>query len=97
MTNITLAVDEKLLKSARAYAKANGMTLNGVVRQKLTELVEQEERIEVARLKLIELMENSTGRMPKGWKFDREKLYESPSLSRHKRVDLRSNRKGDRP
>ncbi len=93
MANITLAVDEKILRSARAYAKANGMTLNGLVRQHLIALLDQDKRREEARLKLIELMENSTGQMPKDWKFDREKLYESPTLSRHKRADLRSNRK----
>lgn len=94
MGNITLAVDDKILKAARGIAKANGTTLNAMVRQHLIKLLDQDRRQEGARLKLIELMENSTGRMPKDWKFDRQKLYESPTLSRHKRAHLRSDGKG---
>ena len=93
MTNITLAVDDNVLKSARSYAKRNGTTLNALVRMQLTNIIEQEKRIEEARAGLLELIENSTGRLPKGYKFDREKLYESPALSGHKRVGLRSRRK----
>jgi hypothetical protein len=93
MPNITLAIDDKLLKQVRGYAKRNGTTLNGLVRQKLADLVRQEEVIEEARLGLIKLIENSTGRLPKGYKFDREKLYEPPALSGHKRAGVRSSRK----
>ena len=93
MPNITLAIDDRLLKQVRIYAKRNGTTLNGLVRQKLVDVVRQEEIIEEARLGLIELIENSTGRLPKNYKFDRERLYESPALSGHKRVGLRGRRK----
>ena len=93
MTNITLAIDDILLKQVRSYAKRNGTTLNGLVRQKLADIVRQEEIIEEARRGLVALIENSTGRLPKGYKFDREKLYESPALSGHKRAGLRSGRK----
>lgn len=93
MPNITLAMDEKLLKAARSFAKSEGTTLNALVRKLVTEAIGQKQRREEARLRLIELMENSTGRLPKNYKFDREKLYESPSLSRHKRARLRGNRK----
>ncbi len=93
MTNITLAIDDNVLKSARSYAKRNGTTLNALVRMQLTNIIEQEKRIEEARAGLLELIENSTGRLPKGYKFDREKLYESPTLSGHKRVGVRSSRK----
>jgi len=93
MANITLAIDENILKSARSFAKRNGTTLNALVRRHLEGVIEQEKRIEEARLGLKELIENSTGRLPKGYKFDREKLYESPTLSGHKRVGLRSRRK----
>jgi antitoxin component of RelBE/YafQ-DinJ toxin-antitoxin module len=93
MPNITLAIDDSTLKSARAYAKRNGTTLNALVRMQLTAVLEQERRIEEARAGLLELIENSTGRLRKGYKFDREKLYESPTLSGHKRVGLRSRRK----
>ena len=93
MANITMAIDEKLLRDVRSYAKRNGTTVNALVRKQLSDFVHQEERIEEARLGLRELIENSTGRLPKGYKFDREKLYESPTLSRHKHTGLRSRRK----
>jgi hypothetical protein len=93
MPNITMAIDEDLLRNIRAYAKRNGTTVNAIVRLRLAELVGQEERMEEARRGLIELMDNSTGRLPKGYKFNREALYESPTLSGHKRAGLRSRRK----
>jgi antitoxin component of RelBE/YafQ-DinJ toxin-antitoxin module len=93
MPNITLAIDDGTLKSARAYAKRKGTTLNALVRMQLTSILEQEQRIEEARAGLLELIENSTGRLPKGYKFDREKLYESPALSGHKRAGIRSRGK----
>lgn len=93
MGNITLAVDDKVLKAARGVAKANGTTLNAMVRQHFIQLLSQEKRQEEARLGLIALMENSTGRLGKDYKFNREELYESPTLSGHKRTNLRSSRK----
>jgi predicted transcriptional regulator len=93
MTNITLAIDDKLLKQVRGYAKRKGTTLNGLVRQNLTDLVSREERQTDALAALKVLMETSTGRLPKNYKFDREKLYESPALSRHKRTGVRSSGK----
>lgn len=44
MPNITLAIDEKLLKQVRSYARRNGSTVNGLVRKNLMDLVEGERR-----------------------------------------------------
>lgn len=95
MTNITLAIDEKILKSARSFAKRNGTTLNALVRSQLTNILDQEKRMEEARLGLIALMESSTGKLEKNYKFNREELYESPTLSGHKHPRIRSGRKSD--
>ena len=65
MVNITLAIDDKILKSARAYAKARGTTLNALVRGQLTLLVEQEQRQENARKRLVELARKSTAELGK--------------------------------
>jgi hypothetical protein len=86
-------MDEKLLKAARSYAKRNGTTLTALVRQKLLQLIEEEAQREEARLGLIALMESSTGRMKRGFKIDRDEMYGSPILSRHKHSSLRSGRK----
>lgn len=93
MTNITLAIDDNVLKSARSYAKRNGTTLNALVRMQLTNILEQEKRMEEARAGLLELIENSTARMGPNFKFNREEMYESPMLSGHKHPNLRRSRK----
>jgi hypothetical protein len=93
MTNITLAIDDKLLKSVRAFAKAKGTTLNALVRSELSQLIEQDQRQEEARQGLLALIENSKARMGPNFKFNREELYESPMLSGHKHPDLRRSRK----
>jgi hypothetical protein len=93
VTNITLAIDDKLLKSVRAFAKARGTTLNALVRSELSQLIEQDQRQEEARQGLLALIENSTARMGPNFKFNREELYESPMLSGHKHPDLRRSRK----
>ncbi len=80
MPNITLAIEEKILKAARGHAKAEGMTLNGMIRKFLTNEIEGKKRIEEARKGQIELMEKSTARLPKDYKFDREELYGSPEI-----------------
>jgi hypothetical protein len=95
MPNITLAMDERLLKAARSYVKTEGTTLNALVRTLVANAVEEKQRREDSRKRLLELMEKSTARLPKGYKFNREVLYESPSLSRHKHPDLRRRRKSD--
>jgi hypothetical protein len=93
MPNITLAIDEKLLKSVRTFAKRRGTTVNSLVREELEQLMQRDERQEEARLGLLKLIEESTARMGPNFKFDREEMYESPMLSGHKHPDLRSRRK----
>lgn len=43
MTNITLAIEDKLLKKVRSYAKRHGSTVNGLVRKNLSDLVGSED------------------------------------------------------
>jgi hypothetical protein len=92
MTNITLAIDDELLASVRAFARANGTTLNALVRRELRQLVDADGRQEEARRRLIELAEESTADMGKGFKFNRDEMYDA-RLSGHKRAPLRRRRK----
>jgi hypothetical protein len=80
MPNITLAIEEKTLKAARAHAKTEGMTLNGMIRKFLVNEIEGKKRIEESRKGLLKLMDESSARVPKGYKFDREELYDSPEI-----------------
>ena len=45
MKNITLAIDEKLLKEVRKYAAEHDTTVNAIVREKLAEVVAPQKRI----------------------------------------------------
>jgi hypothetical protein len=96
MPNVTLAMDEELLKSARDFAKSQGTTLNGMIRKLVQDAVDGRARREESRLRLIKLMDESTARLPPDYRFNREELYESPSLSRFERSRLRGGGQGDK-
>ena len=75
MKNITLAVDEAVLDEVRLYAAKRQTSVNGLVRDFLGGIAVQENRMERARRRLIELMDNSTLEAgPIEWK--REDLHD---------------------
>ncbi len=93
MKNITLAIDEDILRQARIFAAKNDTTVNALVREYLKRLssFEEEElaaRAAEARKHLVQLSEQSEGRMG-DWKWKREDAYEGRLLSRHERSGLR--------
>lgn len=45
MKNITLAIDEQLLKEVRKYAAEHNTSVNAIVREKLSEVVAPKKRI----------------------------------------------------
>lgn len=65
MRNITLSVDEKVLAAVRRYAADQNSTVNGLVRDYLTNLAAQEDRAKSARARLHELSAQSVGRLGK--------------------------------
>jgi hypothetical protein len=89
MKNITLAIDEKILREVRRYAAEHDTTVNALVRDYLTGLVDFEERAAAARRHLGELSEQSTGRLGPNWKWNREDVYEDRMFPRHEHSDLR--------
>ena len=92
MKNVTLAIDETLLERARGLAERRKTSLNAMIRSLLESEVEQEDRIAWAKRGLKELMDNSTGRLPADYKWNRDEIYaerEDRMLSRHQRPDLR--------
>lgn len=88
MKNITLSVDERVLAAVRRYASERNTTVNGLVRDYLTRLSDQEDRAAKARGRLKELAEEATLDLGE-WKWNREELYERGMLSRHERPALR--------
>ena len=76
MKNITLAVEDEILNRARVVAAERRTTINAMVREFLTEVANREAKLSQARRELLELIDNSTGDMGPGWKWNREDAYE---------------------
>jgi hypothetical protein len=92
MKNITLAIDEELLKRARQLAASRKTTLNALVRSLLTSEVEQEDRIAWAREGMRRLMDRPAQEAGPAYKWNRQDAYaerEDRMLSRHEHSDLR--------
>jgi plasmid stability protein len=97
MKNITLAVDDDVLKNARIYAAEQETSINNLVRDFLARLAtekqstaDQEARAARARRELAELSRTSPGRLGPNWKWNRDDIY-SERLSGYERTGLRSN------
>lgn len=89
MKNITLAIEERVLDEARVYAAKRRTTVNGLVREFLKRIVDEDQRRDRARRRLAELAERSTARIGPDYRWSREELYEDRLLPRHQRPDLR--------
>jgi antitoxin component of RelBE/YafQ-DinJ toxin-antitoxin module len=72
--NLTLAVEEKIVRRARKAAESMGMSLNQAVRRFLEELA-GDDSAERDVAELTELSKRSGGHS-RGWRVDREQLHE---------------------
>jgi hypothetical protein len=74
--NLTLSLDERLLKEARRVAAAMGKSVNQLVRDYLEQLTArsatEDEIAEIRRLS------QESGGDSRGWKFDRDELHARP-------------------
>lgn len=71
--NLTLSVDERIVKRARKAAESLGLSLNEAVRRFLQELAGEESADrDVAEMK--ELSARGRGRA-KGWRFNRDEIH----------------------
>jgi hypothetical protein len=91
--NITLAMDEAVLDRVRIIAAQRKTTVNGLVRDFLSGLANEDERLVETRRQLKTLMENSSGRMGSDYKWSREEIYAERMFPRHQRADLRRDGK----
>lgn len=75
MKNITLSIDEDVVRTVRRYAAERGSTVNALVREFLTGLAHREDRARKARQRIRQLSEQSTARVgSRSW--TREELHE---------------------
>ena len=75
MKNVTIALDESLLREARRIAAERGTTLNAMIRKILEELTERESRAAKARRRIVELCRETQAEVgPRIW--SRDELHE---------------------
>ncbi len=72
--NLTISVDDELLKRAREMAQRHGTSVQEVIRQHLVEYVGERSREDVAK-ELVKRLRNTTGRSG-GRKIHRDEAYE---------------------
>lgn len=80
MKNITLAVDENVLAAVRRHAAEHNSTVNGIVREYLTNLAAHQDRASQARSRLRQLSKQSQGRLGKKT-WNREDLHDRSGVS----------------
>jgi hypothetical protein len=74
--NLTLSLDESVVRHARKVARALGKSLNQLIREYLEQLTTREQ----AEQEIAELRRLSTvgKRLPHKWRFDRDELHARP-------------------
>ena len=75
MKNITLSIDEDVVRTVRRYAAERGSTVNALVREFLTGLANREDRARKAKQRIHQLSEQSTARVG-SISWTREELHE---------------------
>lgn len=93
--NITLAIDEDVLDKVRVHAARRQTTVNGMVREYLSRIANEDEWLAETRREMKALMDNSSGRLEPGYKWSREETYEDRMFPRHKHPDLRDDGQDD--
>ncbi len=72
--NLTIQLDEDLIRRAKVIAAERGTSVSGLVAQQITKLIEARDRYTTARASALEMMSAATDRGGRRW--TREELYE---------------------
>lgn len=72
--NLTLQLDEDMIRRAKVLAAKRGTSVSGLVARDLRELVEQDERYEDAKRRAKEILVRATARGGRSWR--RDELHE---------------------
>ena len=72
--NITLAIDEQLVKRARKIAQAQGKSLNQYVREQLERLTARDDA--AGWIAEFECLSRQSKGNARGWRFDRDAAHE---------------------
>ncbi len=91
--NITLAVDEDELKSARVFASKQDTTINQLVRDYICHLARMEFDIVDWRGRAKDMLAKSQLEFPENYRFNREEMYEERMFPRHEHTSVRGVKK----
>jgi hypothetical protein len=94
MKNITLSVEEEVLDKVRIAAAKRRTSVNGLVREYLEQVARSEAQAGSARERLLQLIDESPGRLGPNWKWNREDAYQGRVLPGHEHPVVRGTRKG---
>ena len=72
--NLTIQLDDTVIRHARVVAARRGMSLSALVAQQLTQLAEADERYERARAVALDALTTPASGGPPTWR--REELYD---------------------
>jgi hypothetical protein len=73
MPNVTIALNERLLAASREYAQRHGTSLNALIRECL------EQRVSAPKPQSLQAFFDAVDKAPghsRGWKWNREEIYE---------------------
>jgi hypothetical protein len=73
-TNLTLQLDQEVIRRARIVAARRGTSVSALVARELTDLADRDERYEEASRRAREIMERAVARGGRSWR--RDELYE---------------------
>ena len=77
MKNVTISMDEGLLKAAREYAAKQGISFQALVRSLVRQTVEPDDETSLDDIwRLADELKIDSG----GWKWNREELYDRKGL-----------------
>ena len=78
--NLTIQLDEAVIKSAKVVAARRGTSVSALVASELEALVEDDARYEEARLRALDLLGGVASRGGRTW--TRGELYDRPVMKR---------------
>ena len=73
-SNLTIQLDQSVIRRAKVVAAKRGTSVSGLVAQELTDLVERDERYELARAEAEALLQSAIPRGGRSWR--RDEIYD---------------------
>ena len=75
MSNVTISLDEDLLKAGREYSKTHRVSLNALIRELLTKTVIKPKKNKAWIEEYFRLVKQAKIK-PKNWKWNRDEIYD---------------------